>query len=61
MSHWHETSLWRQKIETTQFKVVDIATSLEAGHEMLKADRAGVICLGIELPKASSWISREAV
>lgn len=62
--HWNETFLRRPKSDRhkrIQFKVVDIAKSLEVGYTVLKAERADVICLGIELPKASRGISREAV
>lgn len=64
MLHWSETFLQRQKTDshkTIQFKVVNIAKSPEVVHKMLKAGRTDVIYLGIELSKASRWISREAV
>lgn len=64
MLHWSKTFLWRQKIDnhrTTQFKVADIARSLDVGHKMLKGERADVMYLSIQLSEISSRISREAV
>lgn len=50
---------WQSR--TIQFKVADIARSLDVGYKMLKAERPDVMYLSIQLSEVSSWISREAV